>query len=293
MRPVRDVGIGRMHTAFREGWALGAFSTYGLETTMGVLRAAEALGAPVILQAGSSTFAHAGREALAAMTLQAAASSPVPVGVHLDHAHDLDEIRWCAEAGYTSVMVDGSALPFEENVALTREAVRIGASNGVWVEGEIGAIPGDENRSVVAADGEMTSPGRAREFVDRTGVDALAVAVGNVHGMATVPRPLDLELLGRIHDNVSIPLVLHGASGLPDEQLAAAVSCGVAKVNVNTELRRALLTSYQGLSITTVDRADLVGALGDAVDAVRLATQEKILLLSARRVLDRGGGAMT
>lgn len=288
MRAVRDVGIGRMHTAFREGWALGAFSTYGLETTMGVLRAAELLGAPVILQAGSSTFAHAGREALAAMTLQAAASSPVPVGVHLDHAHDLDEIRWCAEAGYTSVMVDGSALPFEENVALTREAVRIGASNGVWVEGEIGAIPGDENRSVVAADGEMTSPGRAREFVDRTGVDALAVAVGNVHGMATVPRPLDLELLGRIHDNVSIPLVLHGASGLPDEQLAAAVSCGVAKVNVNTELRRALLTSYQGLSITTVDRADLVGALGDAVDAVRLATQEKILLLSARRVLDRG-----
>lgn len=288
MRAVRDVGIGRMHTAFREGWALGAFSTYGLETTMGVLRAAELLGAPVILQAGSSTFAHAGREALAAMTLQAAASSPVPVGVHLDHAHDLDEIRWCAEAGYTSVMVDGSALPFEENVALTREAVRIGASNGVWVEGEIGAIPGDENRSIVAADGEMTSPGRAREFVDRTGVDALAVAVGNVHGMATVPRPLDLELLGRIHDNVSIPLVLHGASGLPDEQLAAAVSCGVAKVNVNTELRRALLTSYRGLSITTVDRADLVGALGDAVDAVRLATQEKILLLSARRVLDRG-----
>lgn len=290
---MRDVGIGRMHTAFREGWALGAFSTYGLETTMGVLRAAEVLGAPVILQAGSSTFAHAGREALAAMTLQAAASSPVPVGVHLDHAHDLDEIRWCAEAGYTSVMVDGSALPFEENVALTREAVRIGALNGVWVEGEIGAIPGDENRSVVAADGEMTSPGRAREFVDRTGVDALAVAVGNVHGMATVPRPLDLELLGRIHDNVSIPLVLHGASGLPDEQLAAAVSCGVAKVNVNTELRRALLTSYQGLSITTVDRADLVRALGDAVDAVRLATQEKILLLSAPASARQGGRAMT
>ncbi len=289
MRPVRDVGIGRMHQAFREGWALGAFSTYGLETTMGILRAAELLGAPVILQAGSSTFAHAGREALVAMTLQAADSSPVPVGVHLDHAHDLDEIRWCAEAGYTSVMVDGSALPFEENVALTREAVRIGASNGVWVEGEIGAIPGDENRSVVAADGEMTSPGRAREFVDRTGVDALAVAVGNVHGMATVPRPLDLELLGQIHDNVSVPLVLHGASGLPDEQLAAAVSRGVAKVNVNTELRRALLTSYQGLSSTTVDTADLVGALGDAVDAVRLAAQEKILLLSApaTHVLDR------
>ena len=281
MRPVRDVGIGRMHQAFRAGWALGAFSTYGLETTMGILRAAELLGAPVILQAGSSTFAHAGREALVAMTLQAADSSPVPVGVHLDHSRDLDEIQWCAEAGYTSVMVDGSALPFEENVALTRQAVRIGASNGVWVEGEIGAITGDENRSVVAAGGEMTSPSRAREFVDRTGIDALAVAVGNVHGMATVPRPLDLELLGQIHANVSIPLVLHGASGLPDEQLAAAVSRGVAKVNVNTELRRALLTSFQGLSSTTVDRADLVAALGDAVDAVSLAAREKILLLSA------------
>ena len=280
MRPLRDVGFARMRQGFHEGFALGAFSTYGLETTMGILQAAEELGAPVIVQAGSSTFAHAGREALAAMTLRAADASSVPVGVHLDHARRIEEIRWCAEGGYTSVMVDGSALPFDDNVALTTEAVRIGAVNGVWVEGELGAIPGDENRSVAADKGEMTSPERAREFVERTGVDALAVAVGNVHGMSAEPRPLDLDLLARIHEQVPVPLVLHGASGLPDEQLAAAVTLGVAKVNVNTELRRALLVAYQGLSSEAVDTADLVGVLGDGVNAVRAVALQKIALLS-------------
>lgn len=247
---------------------------------MGVVRAAERLRLPVILQAGSSTFAHAGRQALAALTLQAAAAATVPVGVHLDHSHDLDEIRWCAEAGYTSIMVDGSSLPFEENIALTREAVRIGAANGVWVEGELGAIPGDENRSVHAGAGRMTDPQLAHEFVERTAVDALAVAIGNVHGMAAQPLPLDLELLGRIRELVPVPLVLHGASGLPEAQLFGAVSRGVAKVNINTELRRALLGSYQRLTDQVISSADLVQALGHGVEAVQAVAEEKLVLLS-------------
>lgn len=277
---MRDVGLGTLLRAHREGWAVGAFSTYGLETTMGIVRAAEKLGVPAILQAGSSTFAHAGREALAALTLQAAEAASVPVGVHLDHSHDLDEIRWCSESGYTSIMVDGSSLSFEENVALTREAVRIGSANGVWVEGELGGIPGDENRSVLVGAGEMTDPERAREFVERTGIDALAVAIGNVHGMAGKALPLDLDLLDRIRDLVSVPLVLHGASGLPDEQLLGAVSRGVAKVNVNTELRRALLGSYQRLTDDVVAKADLVDALAHGVEAVQAVAEEKIVLLS-------------
>lgn len=277
---MRDSGLETLLRAHRDGWALGAFSTYGLETTMGVLRAAERLGAPVILQAGSSTFAHAGRAALAALTLQAAEASSVPVGVHLDHAHDLDEIRWCAESGYTSVMVDGSSFPFEKNVALTREAVRIGSANGAWVEGELGAIPGDENRSVLAGAMEMTDPQRAREFVERTGVDALAVAIGNVHGMAAQALPLDLDLLERIRELVPVPLVLHGASGLPDDQLLGAVARGVAKVNVNTELRRALLGSFQRLTDEVVAKADLVDALSRGVEAVRAVAEERIVLLS-------------
>lgn len=277
---MRDAGLETLLRAHREGWAVGAFSTYGLETTMGVVQAAEGLGAPVILQAGSSTFAHAGRDALAALTLRAAEASSTPVGVHLDHSHDLDEIRWCAESGYTSIMVDGSSLAFEENVALTRAAVRIGSANGVWVEGELGWVPGDENRSILAGTGEMTDPQRAREFVERTGVDALAVAIGNVHGMAAKALPLDLAVLDQIADLVPIPLVLHGASGLPDDELLGALARGVAKVNINTELRRALLGSYKRLTEEVVAKADLVEALTHGVEAVRAVAEEKIILLS-------------
>ena len=277
---MRDTGLATLSRAHREGWAVAAFSTYGLELTMGVVRAAEALGTPVILQAGSSTFVHAGRPALAALALQAADAATVPVGVHLDHSHDLAEIRWCAEAGYTSIMVDGSSLSFDQNVALTREAVRIGSANGVWVEGELGAIPGDEDRSVQVAAGDVTNPARAGEFVERTGVDALAVAIGNVHGMAGPQMPLDLALLERIGRIVEVPLVLHGASGLPDRQLLGAVERGVSKVNVNTELRRALLGSYQRLPTEIVKSADVVAALADAVAAVRAVATEKLVLLS-------------
>ncbi|MDC5696812.1 class II fructose-bisphosphate aldolase [Intrasporangium calvum] len=275
-----DTGLGTIQEAYAQGWALAAFSTYGLETTMGVVRAAEAAGAPIILQAGSSTFAHAGRAALAALALHAAEAASVRVGVHLDHSRDLEEIRWCAESGYSSVMVDGSGLPFEENIALTREAVAIGAANGVWVEGELGSVPGDEDRSVVTEVGQMTDPARAREFVDRTGVSALAVAVGNVHGMASEPQPLALELLTHIRDAVGVPLVLHGASGLPDDELRAVLERGVAKVNINTELRRALLQAFHDLDEEVLAKADLARALADGVVAVQQVAHQKIVLLS-------------
>ncbi len=277
---MRDPGLSTLQRAYRTGGAVCGFSTYGLETTMGIVRAAERLGVPVIVQAGSSTFAHAGRDALVGMTLQAADAATVPVGIHLDHSRDLAEIRWCAEAGYTSVMVDGSALSFEDNVALTREAVRVGSANGVWVEGELGAIPGDENRSILAGSALMTEPEQAAEFCERTGVDALAVAVGNVHGMGQAARPLDLATLDRIRELVPVPLVLHGASGLPDDALLGALARGVAKVNFNTELRRALLDSWHRLTEHQVRAADLVEALTQGVEAVQAAAEEKILLLS-------------
>lgn len=275
-----DTGLATIQEAYAQGWALGAFSTYGLETTMGVVQAAEAAGAPIILQAGSSTFAHAGRAALAVLALHAAEAATVRVGLHLDHSRDLDEIRWCAEAGYSSVMVDGSALPFDQNVALTREAVAIGAANDVWVEGELGSVPGDEDRSLSTVPGEMTDPARAREFVDRTGVSALAVAVGNVHGMASEPRPLALDLLEQIRYAVDVPLVLHGASGLPEDDLRGALKRGVAKVNINTELRQALLSSFHDLDDEVLAKADLTRALADGVDAVRKVAYHKIVLLS-------------
>jgi tagatose 1,6-diphosphate aldolase GatY/KbaY len=277
---VRDRGTDTLRAAHAQGWSLGAFSTYTQEITQAICLAAEDTGCPVILQAGSSAFGHAGRAQLAAQALLAADLASVPVGVHLDHSRDLDEIRACLNAGYTSVMVDGSHLPFEDNIALTRSVVLAAAAHGAWVEGELGAIPGDEDRSEHTGPGELTDPALTEQFVARTGVDALAVAVGNVHGTAADPVPLDLELLAQLRSLVPVPLVLHGASGLPAAELEAAVGLGVAKVNVNTELRTAFIGALALALPGAQPSSDVAGALGAARDAVRAVVRTKLRQLT-------------
>jgi tagatose 1,6-diphosphate aldolase GatY/KbaY len=277
---LRDRGTTTLREAAAAGRAVGAFSTYTLEVTQAIVLAAQDTGRPVILQAGASAFSHAGLAELAAQAVLAADLASVPVGVHLDHSRDLTQIRAALEAGYTSVMVDGSHLPFEQNVALTAAAVEAARPFGAWVEAELGALAGDEDRSLhVAAgdltDSDLTDPDLARELVQRTGVDALAVAIGNVHGTATEPRPLDLDLLKRLHENVSVPLVLHGASGLPLHELQAARRLGVAKVNVNTELRAAFLAAVEQAlpgARASVDLAAVLAAGREAVRAVVVRT---------------------
>ncbi|MFD8379190.1 ketose-bisphosphate aldolase [Streptomyces sp. NPDC059679] len=274
-------GTDALTAAAREGRAIPGFVAYNLETVQGIVAAAEAAGRPVLLQAGSSAFKHAGREALMALALDAARRSEAPLGVHLDHSRDLEEITACVEAGYTSVMVDGSHLPFAENVALTRKAVERAHAAGVWVEAELGALAGDEDVSTDAraAGGSMTDPEQAAEFVAATGVDALAVAVGNVHGFTAEPVRLDLDRLARIRDAVPVPLVLHGASGLPEEQLLGAVRRGVAKVNVNAELRRAYLAAVSSALPGALSGSDVVStwAAGrDAVAATALRITQKL-----------------
>jgi tagatose 1,6-diphosphate aldolase GatY/KbaY len=277
---VRDRGTGTLTRAYREGWALGAFSTYTQEITQAICRAAEDAGRPVVVQAGASAFVHAGLEELAAQAVLAADLATVPVGVHLDHSRDLAQIEACLRAGYTSVMVDGSHLSFEDNVALTREAVALAAAHGAWVEGELGAIPGDEDVSQSTAAGELTDPARAAEFTARTGIDALAVAVGNVHGTAAGPTPLDLDRLAAIRAVVAVPLVLHGASGLPVDELHAARALGVAKVNVNTELRVAFLAALTESLPEVTPGADVARALGRAREGVQGVVRTKISALS-------------
>lgn len=277
---MRDFGTGILARAYEQGWALGAFSTYTQEITQAICRAAEHTGQPVIIQAGASAFSHAGMAELAAQAVLAADLTEVPIGVHLDHSRDLSKIATCLQAGYTSVMVDGSHLPFEDNVALTSEAVAIAEKHGAWVEGELGSIPGDEDVSRSIAAGELTDPARAEEFVTRTGVNALAVAVGNVHGTAAGPTPLDLDRLEAIRAVVSVPLVLHGASGLPVHELQAARALGVAKVNVNTELRVAFLAALADALPEVTPSADLASALGRARDAVEAVVRNKITALT-------------
>jgi ketose-bisphosphate aldolase len=234
-------GIGLLTDARAQRRAVPAFTTYTLESTRAICEAAQNTGLPAIIAAGSSSFRGVGREPLAAATLAAAAQASVPVGVHLDHSTDPDEIAACIALGYSSVMIDGSHLPFEDNVALTRAVVEHAHAHGVWVEGELGGLTGDEDASSDAVAGELTDPDQAAEFVERTGVNALAAAVGTVHGFTTTPIHVDLDRLRAIRAAVTVPLVLHGASGISDAELAAAVAAGVAKVNVNAELRRAYL----------------------------------------------------
>jgi ketose-bisphosphate aldolase len=245
--------------------AVGAFSVYTGEQVRGVVAAAEAAGRPLLLQAGSSTFSHLGRGLLVAVALAAAEEAAQPIGVHLDHSRDLGEVAYCLDAGYTSVMVDGSHLDLEANVALTARAVAMAHDRGAWVEGELTGTAGDEDRSTEAQATAMTDPQEAAEFVAATGVDALAVAVGNVHGMASRPPRLDLDRLAAIAARVAVPLVLHGASGVDPHELREAVRLGVAKVNVNTELRRAFLHALSRSASASGDA--LPAALLPAVEA--------------------------
>jgi ketose-bisphosphate aldolase len=269
--------------ARREGWAIGAFSVYNLEQSRAVCGGAAAEDTPVILQAGSSAFRHAGRDELAALGLAAAGASPGLVGVHLDHSTDLAEVETCLRAGYSSVMIDGSALPLEENIALTRRVVRAAHAAGAWVEGELVGIAGDEDRSDAAVAGTHTDPEAAGRFVEATDVDALAVAVGNVHGMATAPPELDFERLDAIRERVGVPLVLHGASGLPDDDIRTAVGLGVAKINVNTELRRAFLQALAGALGATTGRDDITAVTRPAVEATQALVQHKIRVFAGAR----------
>ncbi len=271
-------GIGLLTAAVERGYALGAFTTYNLEVTQGIIAAAERLGKPVIVQAGAGAFSYAGRGPLAAMSLAMAASSRVAVGIHLDHSRNLEEIASCIELGYSSVMIDGSFLPIEANIAITRAAVDLAHGSGVWAEGELGAIGGDENVSVGAnPESTMTDPAMVRTFVEETGVDALAVAVGNVHGIST-PVEIDLARLSAIHRECTVPLVLHGASGLPDEVIRTVVGLGVAKINLNTELRRAFFEGLRdGLKGAEADSFDAV--MRPARDAVEQIVESKLRLL--------------
>jgi ketose-bisphosphate aldolase len=260
--------------------AIAAITTYTLESTRAICLAAERTGQPVILQAGSGSFGAVGRAPLAAAALASAHEAPFPVGVHLDHCKDPAEIDVCLELGYSSVMIDGSHLEFEENVALTRAVVERAHAAGVWVEAELGALAGDEDSSadVDIEAGAMTDAGQAAEFAARTGVDALAVAVGNVHGFTPVPVRLDLERLRQIAVATPVPLVLHGASGLPEDDLLGAVAAGVVKVNINAELRRAHLSA---LAAGMAEAGDDVRALQHrAIEAMAKVAAEKIALLA-------------
>ena len=219
--------------------AVGAFTCYDLLGFEAVVRAAESRGAPVIILVSPASFGAEGGERLVRAFGAAARGSSSDVLVQLDHVRDVPLIERAAECGVDAVLADGSKLPYGENLAFTRTVVGSVRPRGVGVEAELGRVEGHEDEAGETLSGAATDPEEAGRFVGESGVDCLAVAVGNVHGHYSGVPKLDWRRLQEVRDLSPVPLSLHGASGLPEEDLRRAVTLGVAKFNVNTELRAA------------------------------------------------------
>ena len=220
--------------ARRGGYAVAAFNVENMEMAQAVLEAAHTAGSPVMLQTTPSTLRYADANVFFAMIHAIASSSPVEAALHLDHGNGLELVRRALDAGYNSVMIDGSALPFQENIDLTRAAVSI--AGDIPVEGELGRVGGKEDDLQAEAD-PQTDPEQAALFAAETGVSSLAVGIGTAHGFYASTPALNLDCLSAIRAVVDIPLVLHGASGLTDEAIKACIARGICKVNFATELR--------------------------------------------------------
>ncbi|MGE5027452.1 MAG: class II fructose-bisphosphate aldolase, partial [Betaproteobacteria bacterium] len=227
-----------LNHAYRHGYAVGAFDLVSLDFLEGVLAAAENCRAPVILSLAESHFEHYDFDLLMAATLAAARRAGVPVAINLDHGTSLASAEHAIRAGCNGVMVDASALPFQENLRQTRDIVAMAHACGATVEGELGYVPGVEGESAEKHPGEIayTSATEARAYVERSGVDCLAVSVGTVHGRIRGAPKLDYARLAKINAAVGIPLVIHGGTGLSDDQFRRLIASGVAKINYYTAL---------------------------------------------------------
>lgn len=235
----RLIPTGEMLLAAQQGgYAVPAFNIHNLETIQVVTETAAELQSPVILAATPGTVDYAGGDFLVAIARTAAEKYSVPLAVHLDHFEDVGSIKTGIDTGFTSAMIDASNLSFEENITMVKKVVDYAHARGVTVEAELGRLVGREDDLMVESDQSIyTNPSAAAEFVARSGVDSLAVAIGTAHGLYKGQPRLDFERLADIRRLVNIPLVLHGASDVPAEMLRTCVRLGIAKVNVATDLK--------------------------------------------------------
>ena len=271
--PMREI----IAPAAAAGRGVGAFNVIGIEHAEAIVAGAEAAGVPVVLQVSENCVAyHRALDPLGRACAAIAGAAAVPVALHLDHATGMELVREAARLGFGSVMYDASALPYDQNVRATAGAARWCHERGMWIEAELGEIGGKDGVHAPAA---RTDPGDAARYVDATGVDALAVAVGSSHAMLTRDAVLDTALIARIHAAVSVPLVLHGSSGVPDAALAAAVAAGMTKINVATQLNKAFTAAVRDCLAADVSVVDprRYGAAGRDAVAVEVARLLKVI----------------
>ena len=233
--------------AQRNHYAVGAFNIENLEFVMAVVRAAEEKRSPIILQTTPGTVRYANLDCFAAMVKAAAEKASVPVALHLDHGNSFELCVRAIKAGYTSVMIDGSTKPFEDNVAIVSSVTKVAGPLGIPVEAELGRVGGKEDDGpMVEGESPYTDPDEAEEYVARTGCTSLAIGVGTAHGVYVGTPHIAQDVVRAIRDRLDIPLVLHGTSGVPDDQVAEAISNGICKVNYATELRQAFMRGFMG-----------------------------------------------
>ncbi|MFS0837650.1 class II fructose-1,6-bisphosphate aldolase [Paenibacillus sp. 1P03SA] len=268
-----------LQTARQNGYGITAFNVHTLEMLQAVVEAAEELQAPLILQTTVGTVKHLGPDYIVAAAAAAAKRSSVPIALHLDHCTDYELIVQCIREGYTSVMIDASMHPFEENVRQTREVVKVARAAGVNVEAELGKVGGVEDDIVVAdEDALLADPDECVRFVELTGVPTLAPAIGTAHGIYKGEPNIAFGKLEEIYRKVSLPLVLHGGSGIPEEQVKRCVSLGMAKMNVATELRIAFSDAIKKVFQANPDENDPRKYMVPAKAAVKELAQTKMRL---------------
>jgi ketose-bisphosphate aldolase len=227
-----------LYEAAKGNYAVGSFNFFGLENLQGIIEAAADKRSPVSVQISAGTVKHIGEKCTCKMTEGISGDYGTPVVLHLDHAADYDLVRRCIDNGFSSVMIDGSNKPFEENAELTARVVEYAMKYGVSVEAELGHVGGNEDGiSIDERRAFFTDPQKALEFVRITGIDALAVAVGTVHGFYREVPKLDFDRIREIHELLpDIPLVLHGGTGIPDDDIRRSIPLGIRKLNIGTEL---------------------------------------------------------
>ena len=294
-----------LNLAKKEGYAVGAFNINNLEILQAIVSAGEAERSPAIIAVSEGAIQYAGLPFIVSMARIASEWASIPLSLHLDHGKDLEVIRSCVENGFTSVMIDGSHLPFQENIDVTKKVVEMASPRGVSVEGELGRLKGIEEKvSVSDQEAFLTDPQAAEEFVKKTGVDSLAVAIGTSHGAYKFKgeSKLDFERLAEIGRRVDIPLVLHGASGvpkpilekaerfgaklpgakgIPDEAIQRAISLGICKINIDTDLRLSFVGAIREVLTTKPEEFDPRKIIGPGREAIKQTVQSKMRLFGS------------
>lgn len=265
--------------AQKNGYAVPAFNCHNLETIQVIVETANELRSPVIIAGTPGTFDYAGRDYIQSIVETAAKKYNIPIILHLDHHTKIEDIEASLKLGTKSVMIDASHHSYDENIAIVKKVVEIAHKFDATVEAELGILGGQEDDLVVnEKDSKYTNPQQAVDFVKKTGIDSLAVAIGTAHGLYKEEPKLDFERLKEIRNLVTIPLVLHGASGVPEEAVKKAISLGITKVNIATELKIPFSSKLREYLVIHPEENDPRKYMKDAKKAMAEIVKEKILM---------------